>query len=106
MRNPFRVALPWRSLVTGALVVLVLGALVLSAAHFERWRTIARQERVVAAQVEELDRQLGQLAVVPRLLADDPRTVAAIDTHRRHRSVPQTGCSNRRRQAVTRMWST
>ena len=53
-------------------------AAMLAALHVERWRTERQQRRVVAVQAAELDRQLGQLAIVPRLLADDPRLIAAL----------------------------
>jgi len=62
-------------LLCGVLSAMVL---VLLAMRAEHWRADARQERLVTAQVIELDRQLGQLAIVPRLLADDLRAISAL----------------------------
>jgi len=59
-------------------VACAFALLVALVARFEYWRVERQQQRVVAAQASELDRQLAQLAVVPRLLVDDPRIVAAL----------------------------
>ena len=66
------------TLAAGACVALALLALVALAARLELRRVEADQRRLVDAQASELDRQLAQLALVPRLLADDPRIVAAL----------------------------
>ena len=61
-------------LLLGLAFVLCIGL----AAAVERWRVAHRLARLVVAETNELDRQLLQLAIVPRLLADDPRVVAAL----------------------------
>jgi|GEM_PF-288330 len=58
--------------------LLLLALLVFLFARFELWRVERAQQRVLAVQAAELDRQLLQLAIVPATLSDDPRVVAAL----------------------------
>ena len=68
-----------RALVAAVLLGVAFASLVALFATGERWRVERQQRRVVLAQANELDRQLAQLAIVPRLLAEDPRVVAALE---------------------------
>lgn len=76
--SQYRVGSPGTNALATALAATALIALVLLVAHVERSGIEARQLRVLDAQAADLDRQLAQLAVVPRLLADDPRMAAAL----------------------------
>ena len=61
-----------------ALALLGIVALVALVARLELGRVGDDRDRLAGAQAAELDRQLAQLALLPRLLADDPRIAAAL----------------------------
>lgn len=72
-----------RQRVLFALVGAIIASLALWALYaLERWRLGDELTRQASAQAAELDRQLDQLGLVPRLLAGDPRLVAALGSDR------------------------
>jgi len=68
------------ALLLAALLLLVLASRI--AWNVERWRLSEELQRRAVVQAAELDRQLGQRALVPRLLAGDPRLRAALSDER------------------------
>ena len=69
-----------RQFVALVLVVSLIAISALVALRFEHWRTRVQQRRAIAVQAAELDRQLAQLAIVPRLLSDDPRVIDVLSS--------------------------
>ncbi len=60
------------------LLPFALLLLFVAAYQFEKWRIYQQQIVQINAQISKLDRELGQLAVLPRLLAKDPRIIKAL----------------------------
>jgi len=75
-RQPIRHRLPTLLVVVA---ILSFACLALRAVYeLERWRLGQELARQATVQAVELDRQLEQLGLVPRLLAGDPRLMAAL----------------------------
>jgi len=71
--------LRWHPFVLALAALLLLALALRIAWTVERWRSSEDLQRQAVVQGAELDRQLAQLGLVPRLLAGDPRMGAALE---------------------------